>query len=311
MKVFVTGATGFIGLAACQKLVSAGHEVRGLARSREKARIIEEVGVIPILGDLDDPGRAFRQVGPAEAIVNLASPWFVGRETLEQARSIGRRLLEWSRALADWALETNCRLLVHGDGELSYGDHGAERVTEETPHRPIGYGRMSVPAQEHFKKRASENSLPLVLMYPGWVYGPGGWFTGVVREIASGETRHLVDDGSVYLGYVERDDVGEAFRLAVEKARPGSRYNIGDNDPRTVRQFVEETARVLDCPMPRGISRERAERECGEVYLESHVSSTRIVNTRARTDLDWAPRYGSIRDGLPVAVAALRDRGFF
>jgi len=53
MKVFVTGATGFIGLATCQKLVSAGHEVRGLARSREKARIIEEVGVIPILGDLD------------------------------------------------------------------------------------------------------------------------------------------------------------------------------------------------------------------------------------------------------------------
>jgi nucleoside-diphosphate-sugar epimerase len=309
MKVFVTGATGFIGRATCRALVSGGHQVSGLARSHAKAGSLEEAGAAAIIGDLDDPCSVFDQLGRSEVIIHLASPWFEGRETLEQARSIGRRLLVWSQSVSDWAIESRCRLLVHGEGELSYGDHGSEPVTEDTPHRPVGYGRMSAAACEHLLERAHRDHLPLAVLYPGWVYGPGSWFPGLVREIVSGKTRHLVGDGSAYLGYVELDDVGQAFRLAAERASAGARYNIGDDEPCTAREFVEITARAMGKPMPRGLSPEQAAEECGEVYLESLEASTRLDSSRARHELGWKPRYSSAREGVPIAIQAVRDRG--
>lgn len=77
-KVLVTSATDFLGLATCRKLVPAGHEVRDLARSQAKDRILEEAGIIPIIEDLDDPGPAFQQAGSPQVILNLAPPWFEG-----------------------------------------------------------------------------------------------------------------------------------------------------------------------------------------------------------------------------------------
>jgi nucleoside-diphosphate-sugar epimerase len=296
MKVFVAGATGFIGGATCRALAAAGHEVTGLARSREKALSLEEMGARVILGDLDDPAGFRRAAGTPEVVMHFAATWFDGRDTIAEAEAIGRRILSWTRALADLARDSSSRLFVLCSSHT--GDN-----PEAAPARPGGYERLLEASQKFLLGEGSR--LPSAILCPGWVYGPGGWFAEMVRETRAGETAHLVGDGAVRLAYIHVDDVGEAFRLAAEKARPGSLYYLQDEAKLTARQFVEETARALGVSMPRGFTAERALREKGEIWVEALQSSYVFDTAPARRDLGWRPRYPSAREGLPAALCAL------
>jgi uncharacterized protein YbjT (DUF2867 family) len=100
MRVFVAGATGFIGRATCRALVAAGHEVRGLARDPEKAARLASDGTRPVIGSLDEPESFLKAAGRPEVIVHLAATWFDGRETIEQALGIGERIKAWTIGLA-------------------------------------------------------------------------------------------------------------------------------------------------------------------------------------------------------------------
>jgi uncharacterized protein YbjT (DUF2867 family) len=97
MKVFVSGATGFIGRATCRALIGAGHEVLALARDAGKARALETDGVRTLVGTLDDSATFVKQAGRPEAIVHLAATWFDGLETIERSN---RRAASLSSAAA-------------------------------------------------------------------------------------------------------------------------------------------------------------------------------------------------------------------
>jgi nucleoside-diphosphate-sugar epimerase len=296
VRIFVAGATGFIGTAACRSLVAAGHEVTGLARSAEKGRALERAGVRVVVGDLDNPAGYRPEAGRPEVVMHFAATWFDGRDTIAEAQAIGRRILEWTRSLADLARASSSRLFVLCSSHT--GDH-----PEKAPARPGGYERLLDPSHRFLQGEGAR--LPAAILCPGWVYGPGGWFAEVVRETRAGETAHIVGDGAVRLAYIHVDDVGEAFRLAAEKARPGSLYYLQDEANLTARQLVEETARALKVPMPRGFEAERALREKGEIWAEALQSSYVYDTAPARRDLGWRLRYPSAREGLPPTLRAL------
>ena len=294
--MFVAGATGFIGRSACRALVAAGHEVIGLARDATKAAALEKLGVRVIVGTLDDPGTFLAQADRPEAIVHLAASWFDGPETIEQARRIGGRILGWTRSLARLAVESKSRIFVFaGNYRTDSADAG--------PHRLVGYDRILAPSQTYLETTAG---VPLAVLVPGWVYGAGSWFPDTVRQIQAGQTHHLIGDGEAHLGYVEVGDVGEAFRLAAEKGAAGSIFNVVDEDPFTVRQFVEEAARALGVPTPRGVSRDQARHDRGQVFLEALTSPASLDIGPTRRELGWRPRYPSVREGLPVVLRTLR-----
>lgn len=295
MRVFVAGATGFIGRATCRALAAAGHEVWGLARSAEKARALAEDRVRPVLGTLDTPLSYLQSAGQPEAVVHLAATWFTGLETIEQARGIAARILEWTRGLARLALDSSSRIFAFGGSNARTGKGGRPEA--------VGYDRLLEPAQTYLESLAPD--LRLAVLLPGWVYGARSWFPEMVQEVRAGRTSHLVDDGSARLGYVHVDDVGEAFRLAVENGAAGARYNVVDEEPLTARQFVEATARTMSSPMPRGVTREEAARERGEVYAEALTCSVDLDLGSIRRDLAWRPRYPSGREGIPPVLRSL------
>jgi nucleoside-diphosphate-sugar epimerase len=304
MRVFVAGAAGFIGRAACRALAAAGHEVTGLARSAEKAAVLEREGARAILGSLDEPESFLGKAGSSEAVVHLAATWFDGRETAEQAKRINEQIAGWTRSLARLALQARSRILVLGSTSCMYGDRGGAVTSEEAPHRPDGYGRILEASHRALAEICGREPLPTSTILPGWVYGEGSWLPDMLRQIRGGRTSYLIDGGEYRLGYVHVDDVGEAFRLAVEKAEAASAFNLADDDPVTVREFVEAAARLLGAQLPRGVSREEALRERGEVSVEALVSSARLDTSAAKKRLGWRPRYPSIREGLPGVIRA-------
>src|SRR6266850_3632751 len=295
MRVLVAGATGFIGRATCRALAATGHEVTGLARTRDKALALESDRVRAIVGTLDDPDSYLAAAGHPEVVVHLAATWISGRETIEKAQSVGARILEWTRGLARLAADSSCRIFVFCGSSVDQGEGAASEA--------VGYDRLLNPSQSYLKTHARQ--VPLAVVLPGWVYGPGSWFPDLVREIRSGVTTHIVGDGSAPLGYVHVDDVGEAFRLAVEKGAAGATYNVVDEEGLTARRFVEATARALGQAMPRGVSREQAIRERGQVYAEALTCPVDLDLARTRRDLGWRPRYPTSREGLPPALRAL------
>ena len=99
---------------------------------------------------------------------------------------------------------------------------------------------------------------------------------------------------------------GEAFRLAAEKGAAGTIFNVVDEEPLTVRQFVEEAARALGVPAPRGVSRDQARHDRGQVFLEALTSPASLDIGPTRRELGWRPRYTSVREGLPVVLRTLR-----
>lgn len=298
MRVFVAGATGFIGRATCRALAAAGHEVAGLTRSPEKARDLAGDGVRAVAGTLDDPASYLQEAGRPEAVIHLAATWFSGAETVEEARSIGRRILEWTRGLARLALDSGSRIFVFTGSNVGLTAPGGGGSREAR-----GYDRLLEPSQSWLEKQARE--VPLAVLLPGWVYGARSWFPDLVREIREGRTTHVIDGGSVVPGYVHVDDVGEAFRLAAEKGAPGGVYNVVDEDPVGAREFVERTASALGSPMPRGVTRDEAVSERGEVYAEALTCSVDSDLGRSRRDLGWRPRYRSSREGIPPALRSL------
>jgi nucleoside-diphosphate-sugar epimerase len=300
MRVFVAGATGFIGRAACRALAAAGHEVTGLARDETKARDLATLGVRVIVGTLDDPGTFLAQADRPEAIVHLAATWFDGPETIEQAGRIGDRILGWTRSLARLGIESKSRSFVFaGNNRLPVRRPDS---ADAGPHRPVGYDRILAPSQTYLETAAG---IPLTMLVPGWVYGAGSWFPEAVRQIRAGQTHHLIGDGEVHLGYVEVGDVGEAFRLAAEKGAAGTSFNVVDEEPLTVRQFVEETARALGVPPPRGFTHDQARHDRGQVFLEALTSPASLDIGPTRRELGWRPRFTSAREGLPVVLRTL------
>lgn len=306
MQVFVAGATGFIGNATCRALVTAGHEVAGLARSAEKAAELESQGVRPVVGKLEEAASFVKEAGRPEVVIHLAAPGFVGRETVEESERIGSLMLDWTRVLARWALESSVRVFVFGGTFQIHGHNLTAPAHENSARTPYGYDRFLHPAQSHLEDAARQDGLPLTVLVPGWVYGPGQWFADLVRAIPTGQTSHLIGDGAARIGYVELDDVGEAFRLAAERDRPRGFYDIAADDPCAVRQFVERTARAIGAPMPRGLDPDQAREQYGEIHVEALTISERLDNSRARDELGWRPRYATTRDGVPATVARMR-----
>jgi nucleoside-diphosphate-sugar epimerase len=274
--------------------------VRGLARDSVKAASLERDGITPVVGSLDNPASFAKDAARPEAIVHLAATWFEGRETIEQARAIGQRIRDWTGALAQLGLESGTRILVFGGSHVNQG----KAVKGAGEHRPIrGYDRILEPSQRYLVEEVPD--LPLTVLVPGWVYGAGSWFRDLVREIRAGRTTHLVDDGSARLGYVHVEDVGEAFRLAVETGAAGRVYDVVDEEGLTARQFVEATARAMGAATPRGVSRAQAVEERGAVYAEALTSPTGLDIRRTKEELGWRLRYPTSREGIPAALRTL------
>jgi len=295
MKVFVAGATGFIGGATCRALVAAGHQVTGLARTPEKARALGSDRVRAIVGTLDVPDSYTGPADRPDAVVHTAATWFTGPETIEQAQAIGARILEWTRGLARLAADARSRIFVFCGSNVNQGT--------ATPAEAIGYDRILEASQTYLQTEARQ--LPLTVLLPGWVYGTRSWFPDLLREIRSGVTSHIVDNGSAPLGYVHVDDVAEAFRLAVDKGTAGGTYNVVDEEGLTARRFVQEAAHAIGAAMPRGYSREQAVRERGAVYAEALTCRVDLDISRTRGDLGWRLRYPTSREGLPPVLRAL------
>src|SRR2546430_259699 len=150
LKIFIAGATGFIGRHLAKAFQARGHKVYGLARDRMRGKVLEELGCTSIIGNLLTNGPWERAIEKFDVAIGCTMPGRRGQPpTMTQVPDL---LKSHTDACSHLILATHEGMLkgvILTFGILSYGNHGEEWVDEDTSREPIGYGRFSGPAVHH------------------------------------------------------------------------------------------------------------------------------------------------------------------
>lgn len=308
MRVFVAGATGAIGRPLVPQLLDAGYEVTGMTRSPERADALRRAGCDPAVCDALDPDavRAAVEAAHPEVIVSQLTdlpPRFDPRARLE---STDRLRVEGTRNLLDAAIPAGARRIVVQSIAFLYAPEGDLVKDEEArPNTaaPAGF-RDSVAAvleMEDMVTRAPDLE-GLVLRY-GQLYGPGTYYArdGSLAEDVRRRRFPIVGRGGGMTSFVHVDDAAAATTAAVERGRPGI-YNVVDDDPAPVREWLPLYAETLGAHPPRRVPKLLARAVAGKFAATMATELRGASNAKARRELGWEPRRASWRDGFRDAL---------
>lgn len=287
MKVFVTGAAGYIGGSVAVRLARAGHAVRGLVRSPEKAEAVRRFGIEPVLGDLDDRGLLAAEAGRADGVVNAAS---------SDHRGAVEALVE--------ALAGSGKPLLHTSGSSIVGDDArgefSEAVFEEdTPVAPTG-GRAARVAIDRFVVGAAARGVRSAVLCNTLIYGTGLGphhdsiqIPSLVRQAKkSGVPRHVGRGLNVW-STIHVEDMADLYRLVLESPEAGG-FMFVENGEASFRDMAGAVGRRLGLGEAQPWPIEDAIREWGSDRATYALGSNSRVRGRRARALGWAPRHGSV-----------------
>lgn len=285
MRIFVTGASGFIGSAVVPELVNAGHEVVGLARSDASADALVAAGVAVHRGDLTDPDNLRAGAADADGVIHLA---FVHDFTdYEQAGETDRIAIEALGA----ALAGSGRPLVVTSGLAGFPD-----ATEDDAPPPGSLRRSEVAAQALVPHGVRVS----VVRLPPSVHGEGdhGFVPRLISIASEKGVAAYVGDGSNRWSAVHRLDAARLFRIAVEEAPAGARLQAIGDDGISGREIAEAIGRGLDVPVI-SIPGDQALDHFGWIGTFFSLDA-RASGALTRQRFDWAPT----QPGLLADLAA-------
>jgi 2-alkyl-3-oxoalkanoate reductase len=303
MRVFVAGASGAIGSRLVTQLIDRGHEVIGTHRSPGGAERVRALGAEPVALDLLDAPAVRKAVLTAEpeAIVHQATALADLRDFKHFDRSFAqtnRLRTRGTDALLAAAREANVRRFVaQSYASARYARVGGLVKTEDDPldPAPVPAMRETIAAMRHLDEAVTRAG-GVALRYGGF-YGAAndGMVVPVRRRLFP-----IVGDGAGVSSFIHLDDAAAATVLALERYRPGI-YNVVDDDPAPLRDWLPVLAEVLGAKPPRRVPRWLARLFAGEAVVMMGTESRGASNAKAKRELGWELRYPSWRQGFVAA----------
>ncbi len=307
MRVFVAGATGVMGRQLVPRLLEAGHQVVGMTRTESKAAAMWDLGARPIVADALDPAQVAEAVADAEpevivhqltAIAGLDPRHFDRDFALtNRLRTEGTdNLLSAGRAVGVR------RFIAQSYTSWPYARTGDAVKSEEDPLDPTPPREMveSMAAIRHLEEAVSgaEWTQGIVLRY-GAFYGPGTSMApgGEQFEMIRKRKFPVVGDGRGMWSFVHIGDAAEATVAAVEHGTRGI-YNVVDDEPAPVAEWLPALAQQLGAPKPRRVPRFVGRLFAGEAGAVMMTEMRGASNAKAKRELGWMPGHPTWREGF-------------
>jgi 2-alkyl-3-oxoalkanoate reductase len=315
MKVFVAGATGVLGRALVPQLVAQGHEVVGMTRSASKRDLVRGLGAVPVVADALDPDAVAQAVASAEPEVivhqlTALSGKMTARDMRHPERSpLGIMTNRLRTEATDHLLAAGQavgarRFVAQSFGAFRWARTGGAVLTEAEPidPDPPAAFRVALVGILHVERAvpAIEWGEGLVLRYGGF-YGPGTAISRAPDAAMAAPIRKrrfpIIGDGGGVWSHIHIDDAAAATVAAVDHGQPGI-YNIADDEPAPVREWLPVLASALDAKPPRRVPRWLGRLAAGEMATLMMTDSRGASNAKAKRELGWQPRYASWRQGF-------------
>jgi dihydroflavonol-4-reductase len=252
MKIFITGATGFIGRHLVKKLTQTEHELYCLVRKTSDVRYLNKLGVNLVTGDVTDMDSIVKAMKGCNWVVNLANIytfWIPKKRLFKETNVDGTRNVMLS------SLETGVSKVVHVSTALIFGNTTDRPFNEESAVGPIRiseYARTKYEGELVAWKMYEKQGLPLVMIYPGAVLGPddnkpSGQY---IRNLIHRKMPATVFNNSI-ITWVHVKDVADAIIKALEKENNiGQKYLIGKQQL-SFRQFNQTISQVSGVKLPK------------------------------------------------------------
>ena len=285
MRIFLTGASGYIGTAVAERLRAAGHQVSALARSDASAAKLESAGVQPVRGDFSDPKSVGSAAGSADGVISMATTY---------DPTIDGPAVD---AILD-ALAGSNKPFVYTSGIWSHGDTGSKVVDETWPPNPAELVRWRQKVEDRVLEGA-KRGVRSVVIRPAIVYGRGGGIpAGFVESARKEGAARYVGTGKNLWPLVHVDDLADLYLLALEEAPPGTLL-LGVSGPsRRVSEIAAAASRgagaggrTVATPL------EEARKKLG-AYADALVLDQQASGRRAQELLGWKPRRPDVLEDI-------------
>jgi nucleoside-diphosphate-sugar epimerase len=310
MNIFLAGATGAVGRALVPKLLERGHTVTGTTRSPEKAEALRALGVTPVIVDGLDRDAVIAAVAAArpDAIVHemtaLSEMSDLRHFEREFAATNRLRTEGTDNLLAAARAAGVARFVAQSYAGWPYERRGGPVKTEDDPLDPAPPAQMRATLQaiRHVEDAVTDAG-GVALRYGGF-YGPGTGLApgGEQWEMVHARKFPIVGDGGGVWSFVHIDDAATATIAALERWTPGEVFNVVDDEPAPVREWLPALASSIGARPPRHVPRWVA-RLMGEHVVAMMCEIRGASNAKARAVLDWSPAWPSWREGFAALSA--------
>lgn len=299
IKIFVTGAAGYIGGSVAARLASDGHSVTGLTRDHDKAAKLATMGITPVVGTLDNEELLYSIARDVDCVINAAS---------SDHRAAVEAIIAGLSGTGKTFLHTSGTSVIADDAQ---GAHGAGTVFDESTPFVSPPEKADRHAIDQLVVSAAAQGIRSAVICNSMIYGVG---RGMARESAQipllatvarefGTVR-VIGKGLNRWSNVHIDDVVDLYLRAMHATLPGAFY-FAENGEASLAEIGEALTRRLG--MPSVVEWDIAEAARALGHSRAHfslASNSRVKAVRARRELGWVPRHGSvldwIRDEMPI-----------
>lgn len=304
MKVFVAGASGAIGRPLVRQLVAAGHEVTGMTRRESAADEIRAAGASAAVCDVFDAGaleKAAVAAAPQAVIHALTALPQEFDPRSDYLAPTNRVRTEGTRNLLAAARAAGARRVIAESVAFFYEPEGDWVKDEEAPlfHAPEGRFAAGQEALVELEREVLDApGMDGVVLRCGWLYGPGTYYDhgGSLAKETLRRRNPIVGAGTGTFSFLHVEDAAAAFVAALGGA-PGV-YNVVDDDPAPLREWLPVYAEALGAKSPRRVPAWLAKLVAGKDLAGSALWMRGASNAKAKRQLGWQPAHPSWRQGF-------------
>jgi nucleoside-diphosphate-sugar epimerase len=292
MRVFLTGATGYIGGAVTERLRAAGHQLSGLARTDTAAARLSAAGIEPMRGDFADPRSVAAGARAADGVISLATTY----DAAVDGPAIDA-ILE--------ALAGSNKPFIYTSGIWSHGDTAGNVVDENSPPNPPPLVAWRQGVEDRVLAGA-RRKIRAVVIRPAIVYGRGGGIpAGFVESARKEGAAQFVGTGENRWPFVHVDDLADLYLLALENAPPGTLLLGVSGEAHPVREVAGAASRGAGADgrvraWPLGDARKKLGAHADALVLDQQASGR-----RAQQLLGWQPHRADVLEDIERGSYAL------
>jgi len=293
-RVFITGASGFVGGITAAQLVKDGYQVSALSRTEKSDATIKALGATPVRGDLESLDVLTSEAKKADMVLHLATAYVLGKGQYADTMHIDNAAAD---ALAE-GLAGSGKPLVVTSGTLSVAaDPNGNETHEDSP--PLQHeSNTRIKAEKHALDLSSKGFRVMAVRLPPYTYGHAESGPKMFMEaFARSKSAPVIDGGKNRITSVHVDDAARLYILAAQKGKAGEIYNASSSTTTTTKEVVGAIAETMGLPVV-DLTREEAMKTIGPGFTFFLTAENRASGAKAQKELGWKPTGSSLLEEI-------------